>query len=132
MSYPRRRWAYYNRNDSYSKSSRAEEAERNGRFPATRAAKKLGLSLKAFTVARHAIGHYASEWHHVGRYATPVNYFDTVALAKNPAFWRAAAEVYRSKTKKLELQSLALAVEMEVFEDAISLFNLPIEGAYSI
>ena len=54
------------------KSLNAIRAEENGILPATHAAKKLGVSLK---VLRGALT--PCEWHHVGKYATPCDYYDT-------------------------------------------------------
>lgn len=104
-------WAYYGRNDSYSKSYNAEWAERNGRFPKTRAAKELGLNTKVFDEARWAINYRSKEWHHVGKYANPVNYYDTEELKNNPEFWKAASLVVKSKKKRIELFSKAIELE---------------------
>lgn len=96
----RRRAAYYSRNGSYSRSANAEAAEDAGRFPRTRAAAYLGLSVKAFNAGCLAVGYRATEWHHVGKYANPVDYYDCEELADSPEFWRGAAEAYKSKAKR--------------------------------
>jgi hypothetical protein len=96
----RRRSAYYSRNDSFSRSANAEAAEEEGRYPRTRAAAALGLSVKAFDAGCRAAGYRATEWHHVGKYASMVDYYDTEELADNPEFWRGAAEAYKSKAKR--------------------------------
>lgn len=72
------RSAFYSRNASYSRSYNAEVAESEGRFPMTRAipvvAKEAGVTRK---IARAALIHtYDGEWHHVGRYANEVAYYD--------------------------------------------------------
>lgn len=82
--------AYYSRNNSYSRSAGAEYAEREGRYPRTRAAKELGLSVKAFDAGCAKINHRSTEWHHIGKYANRVDYYDTHELAANPLFWRGA------------------------------------------
>jgi hypothetical protein len=76
-SYFSRRSAYYSRNDSYSRSANAEAAETEGRLPRTRAAQALGVSVKAFDVGCARCGYTSTEWHHVGKYAMRVDYYDT-------------------------------------------------------
>lgn len=82
--------AYYSRANSYSKSFNATQAENEGRFPRSRAAKELGLSLKAFDAGCAYVGYNSNEWHHVGKYANQVDYYDTVELGDNPRFWKGA------------------------------------------
>lgn len=108
-----RRSAYYSRNNSYSRSYNAERAEAEGRFPRTRAAAHLGLSVAAFDAARRAIGYVTTEWHHVGKYANPVDYYDAEELSSNWRFWAAAAAAYKSKAKRAELEAKAFAVRKE-------------------
>lgn len=82
--------AYYSRNQSYSKSLNAEEAEGEGRLPRSRAAKFMGLSLAAFDAGCEAADYVATEWHHVGKYANECSYYDTVELGSSYHFWRGA------------------------------------------
>lgn len=71
--------AYYSRAGSYSRSYNAEVAESEGRYPLTRAAqvlaKDLGVTQKVAKAALLYCG--TCEWHHVGKYANSVEYFDT-------------------------------------------------------
>lgn len=60
--------AYYSKNKSYSRSYNAECAEEDGRYPATRFKAVYGIDPRK-VVAAH-------EWHHVGKYAARVDYFD--------------------------------------------------------
>jgi len=101
----RRRSAYYSRNDSYSRSANAESAEEAGRYPRTRAAAELGVSVKAFDAGCAAAEYRSHEWHHVSKYANMVDYFDTVELAESVEFWEGAAACYKSKTKQAELRA---------------------------
>ena len=89
----------------------AEEAEQYGRYPRTRAAEYLGVSVKAFRAGCIASRYTSSEWHHVGKYASMVDYYDTEELKNDPKFWRGCAEAYKSKAKKAELEAKAKRVE---------------------
>lgn len=64
--------AYYSRAGSYSRSYNAKCAERAGRMPATRAAKAWGF--KSARELRRWVT--TNEWHHVGKYASMVYYYD--------------------------------------------------------
>lgn len=72
--------AYYSRNSSYSRSYNAAEAESQNRFPLTRAKKFVADDLKCSqSVAAAALElMHDGEWHHVGKYASEVNYYDTI------------------------------------------------------
>ncbi len=74
-----RRSAYYSRNSSYSRSYRAEVAEFEGRMPLTRASQAVAALYdcpqSTAKAALRLLG--TSEWHHVGKYAREVSYFDT-------------------------------------------------------
>lgn len=96
----RRRAAFYARNGSFSRSYNAECAEDEGRLPRTRAAKHLGLSLAAFDAGCAEVGYIATEWHHVGKYAARIDYYDTERLREQPEFWRGAASAYKSTAKR--------------------------------
>ncbi len=119
MRFKKRSWAYYGRNDSYSKSLNAENAEADGRYPKSRAAKELGLSLKAFKTGLHAADYTSNEWHHVGKYATAVSYFDTKELNNDWKFWFNAAKEYKSKVKRLELIRKAAQIKVNNYSDFI-------------
>lgn len=109
--------AYYSRNQSYSRSHNAEVAEEEGRFPRTRAAAHLGLSVRAFDAACKAVGYRATEWHHVGKYANEVTYFDTAELVDNPDFWTAAlAASSPAKRKQIAADFEAQRVAEVCFE----------------
>lgn len=74
----KRKWVHYGGNygGEYSRSRRAEEAEQAGRYPRTRAAKALGITVQEFKALQSFGSYYPSEWHHVGRYAAQVTYYD--------------------------------------------------------
>lgn len=59
-------------NTNFSRSFNAQRAEQSGRMPATRAAKAWGF--KSATTLKEWVD--SSEWHHVGKYATIVDYYD--------------------------------------------------------
>lgn len=84
------RSTYYSRANSYSKSYNAIIAESEGRYSRTVAAKKLGLSIKAFDAGCAYINYRSTEWHHVGKYANAVDYYDTKDLGDNALFWKGA------------------------------------------
>jgi len=120
MSWHKRRAAHYCRFDagyeSYGKSYNASCAEENGRLPLTRAAYHLGVNTVAFRVGCAAADYKVSEWHHVGKFATPVDYYDTNELSSNPEFWKGCSEAYKSKIKKEELLMKAHDISLEVVE----------------
>jgi len=78
-----RRSAYYSRAGSYSRSYRAEVAETEGRCPMSRAkvavAKRLGCTQVVAQAALKLL--HDGEWHHVGKFACQVEYYD-------PTDWR--------------------------------------------
>lgn len=85
--------AYYSRNKSYSRSFNAERAEVNDRYPLTRAAKHLGISVKAFKNGLDLSGITTNEWHHVGKYANMVDYYDVSndsEIVNSYKFWKGA------------------------------------------
>lgn len=72
---------YYARAESYSRSYNAMEAENGGRYPLTRAIevvrREANVTAKA---AREALTTtFDGEWHHVGKFASRVDYYDTSA-----------------------------------------------------
>lgn len=73
--------AYYRRNDSYSRSYNATEAESESRYPLTRAIaavrSQAGVSVKDARAA--LVAAHDGEWHHVGKFASRVNYYDPEA-----------------------------------------------------
>lgn len=109
-----RKSAYYSRNDSFSRSYNAEVAEDEGRLPRSRAAASLGLSVAAFDAGCAAVNYRATEWHHVGKFAVRVDYYDCTELDENPEFWRGAAAAYKSAKKQAEvLATMARRAEAE-------------------
>lgn len=109
-----RKTAYYSRNDSFSRSYNAETAEEEGRLPRSRAAASLGLSVAAFDAGCSAVGYRATEWHHVGKFAARIDYYDCAELGENPEFWRGAAAAYKSAKKRAEiLATMARRAEAE-------------------
>jgi hypothetical protein len=90
-------------------------AEEEGRLPRSRAAARLGLSQKAFDAGCRAVGYVATEWHHVGRYAIRVRYYDTNFLAEDPAFWVGAATAYKAAKKRAEVADTLRRRKIEAF-----------------
>lgn len=91
--------AYYSRAGSYSRSYNAGVAETEGRAPLTRAAGYLAAECK-ITVAsakRLLAAAGTSEWHHVGKYATAVDYCD----------WQRAAYLLDCPARDLAAEGLA-------------------------
>ena len=85
--------AYYSRNNSYSRSANAENAETENRYPLTRAASYLSLSVQAFKKGLEFAKISTSEWHHVGKYANKVDYYDVSdesEIVNSPKFWQGA------------------------------------------
>lgn len=70
--------AYYSRAGSYSRSYNAEVAEDEGRCPMSRAkkivAERHGCSQTVAAAALELL--HDGEWHHVGKYANCVNYYN--------------------------------------------------------
>jgi len=79
--------AFYKRNNSYSRSYNASEAEREGRFPLTKAAEYLGVSVAAMKKGMKHADYTTSEWHHVGKYANRIDYYDANYLYNDYKFW---------------------------------------------
>lgn len=92
--------AYYKRNNSFSRSYNAECAENEGRLPRLRAAKELGISAKAFDVGYSSGDYTTSEWHHVGKYANKIDYYDTNEILIDFNFWLAVKKFYKTKKMK--------------------------------
>ena len=97
---------YYSRAHSYSRSYNAFQAEAQGRFPITRACQVLGLSLAAFRAGCRALKYVPREWHHVGKYANRVDYYDTEYLQEQRNFWLGAATSRNQAIIKAALQAL--------------------------
>ena len=97
-----KRWTYYKANNSYSRSRNASLAEEEGRYPKTRAAQAMGVNLKIFNMAIQNGIISTDEWHHVGRYAAKVWYYDTKEITRKPRFQAFVKylEVNRSTSRK--------------------------------
>src|SRR5271170_5906606 len=93
------------------RSRRATEAQSEGRYPASRAAEKLGMSLAAFRAGCRAANYSPDEWHHVGLYAQRVDFYDVEYLKGNSNFWRGVASAQRAG----KLSDAARAVKVESF-----------------
>lgn len=78
-------------------SHRAAEAKNDGRFPKTLAAKELGISVKAFDAGVKNSDIISTEWHHVGKFATPVPFYDTEEYRKDYKFWIGVSTAYIGK-----------------------------------
>lgn len=85
----------------------AEEAEEKGRYPRLRAAMRLGISVSAFDSACDAVGYVPTEWHHVGKFASRVEFYNTRVLSRNPRFWDAAVAAYKSKAGQTRVAAIA-------------------------
>lgn len=112
----RRQSAYYSRAGSYSRSFNAEVAESEGRLPRTRAAAALGVSPPAFDAGCKAAGYVCDEWHHVGKYASRVDYYDAESLRITPAFWEGAASHYKSAAKRAAMLAAAAQARIDAAE----------------
>jgi len=106
-------YAYYSRAGSFSRSYNAEVAEEEGRLPRTRAAKRFGLSAAAFDAGCEAAEYQPCEWHHVGRYAVAVDYYDCETLAADPRFWEGAAAAYKSAARRAMVKARQAAFAAE-------------------
>lgn len=93
------------------RSRRASEAQSEGRYPASRAAEKLGVSLAAFRAGCRAANYCPDEWHHVGLYAQRVDFYDVVFLKTDSDFWRGVAAAQRGG----KMSHAARAVKLESF-----------------
>jgi len=73
------RSTYYSRAGSYSRSYNAHVAERAGRMPMSRARVAVAREFNCSqATAAAALSHFHDgEWHHVGKYANCVSYYDT-------------------------------------------------------
>ena len=73
--------AYYIRARSYSRSYNAHRAEEDGRMPLTRAVAYVAEhAVTTQAIARAVLLRRGTdEWHHVGKYAMPVYYYDAVS-----------------------------------------------------
>ena len=112
----RRQSAYYSRAGSFSRSFNAEVAESEGRLPRTRAAATLGVSVPAFDAGCKSAGYVCAEWHHVGKYASRVDYYDTELLRVSPAFWEGAAAHYKSAVKRAAMLAAAAQARIDAAE----------------
>jgi len=74
-------------------------------MPRTRAAAAPGLSIRAFDAGCTAAAYVATEWHHSGKFAARVAFFDTAELMASPEFWSGASTAYASATKRAALLS---------------------------
>ena len=108
----RHRAAYYSRSDSYSRSYNASAAEAEGRLPRTRAAAELRVSVAAFDAGCDAAGYSSREWHHVGKYANQVDYYDVEELRLSPDFWHGAAQKYKGAAKRAALMAASEAAKV--------------------
>lgn len=92
--------AYYKRNNSFSRSFNAEQAENENRYPLTRAAEHLGISVKSFKNGLDKAEIKPNEWHHVGKFANKVDYYDVSEnseIVQSIAFWDGAINKINKK-----------------------------------
>lgn len=61
--------------DGHSKSNNAVEAEREGRFPLSRAARRAGVPAE---LVKRFVG--TSEWHHSSKFYNRVDYYDVAEI----------------------------------------------------
>lgn len=83
------------------------KAKNYGKFPLTGAAKDLGVSTSAFKAGISKADIIPCEWHHVGKFATAVDFFDTEECDNSYLFWIGAMQFYKTKTKKQLMFSYA-------------------------
>ncbi len=110
-----------------SRSNRAVEAESNDRLPMTRAVaairKRAGCTARQAREACAAVG--AAEWHHVGKYAARVNYYDVGAacnwLAAKDAIARLPGDA-RERFRRKEATLADLAREADTDERTVERF----------
>lgn len=102
--------ARYHR-EGRGRSLNAQSAQSAGRYPATRAAKELGVSAAAFRAGVSRTGHPSREWHHVGKYAAAVDFHDTAELGADWRFWLGAAAAYRGPRRAEMMRRAALERE---------------------
>ena len=64
--------------DGFGRSEQAREAEREGKAPLTRAAKKVAIyaGITQVLARQHLLALGPCEWHHVGLYAHKTDYYD--------------------------------------------------------
>jgi hypothetical protein len=74
----------------------------------------LKISLGAFDVGCKAIGYGPTEWHHVGRYANQVDYYDLPYIQSQVEFWRAVMRCYKQNAKRLEIAIIIRDLESGV------------------
>ena len=94
-------------------SWRALEAANQGRLPRTRAAKALGVNIKAFKAGCKRARYYPNEWHHTGKYGNCTLFYDINELLEDPLFWLGA----RSAMK-------APAIRLKLWENAVDAFRM--------
>lgn len=101
-----------------SRSYNAECAEDDGRYPLTRAAKAMGISLKTFKEALIHICYTSAEWHHVSKYANKVDYYDTNEIGENPRFWLFVSK--KSKKNRLEYRQKASKLQFALLLEKLT------------
>lgn len=119
-------YAYYSRNNSYSRSLNAEIAENENRFPLTRAAAFMNLSIKAFKAGCEKCKYSPSEWHHVGKYANRVDYYDTTELNDSLFFWKGATtklnkDYCNEQIKRIVEKSLKFKMTTDIAKNVVSI-----------
>lgn len=69
-------------------------------MPAIHAAKALGVSLEAFRAGTARANLETTEWHHVGKFANRVEFWDTEELEHAPLFWAGCGVAYARGASK--------------------------------
>ena len=108
--------AFYRRNNSYSRSFSASAAESENRYPLTRAASYLRLSVAAFKKGLDHANITTSEWHHVGKYANKVDYYDVSdsgEIANAYKFWKGAKNKANGNICLTAIKNIARANMLE-------------------
>lgn len=116
---------FYSRNNSYSRSCNAEVAESQDRFPLTRAAQYLGLSSAAFKAGLSNAGISTNEWHHVGKYANRVDYYDVSLdseIVNSFKFWKGAIT---KANKALCLENMKRIAHASMLEKTAAPYVMP-------
>lgn len=109
--------ARYLADNGRGQSLNSLRAKADGRFPRTLAAAHLSLSVKAFDAGCARCNYRPTEWHHVGKYAQAVTFYDTGELAGEWEFWLGARSAYKAAKDRAECMAEALACRLALLAE---------------
>jgi hypothetical protein len=95
----------------YSQSVRAAQAKAQGKWPATWAAKELGISLKAFKLGIRRAGIEPCEWHHTSKFFKVTDFYDVEECRDSWKFWLGAAKAYKGRARQRCLENALEAIK---------------------